>query len=58
MYEYVRVDFEDLERLSEIFDTRKINLRERSFEAGCETCDYGSSYEVHFTIIKQNSEER
>ena len=52
MYEYVECEFcefSHLSELSELFGTRKINIGNRTHNDGCETCDYGSSYE--FTIF-------
>lgn len=50
MYEYVPVDFSVLKRIGEFFETDKVNGSEGDFYNGCETCDYGSSYEVTFVI--------
>jgi hypothetical protein len=49
MYEYVPVNFDMLYRLSDFFETRKINDTRYS-SRGCDTCDYGSSYEVKLTV--------
>lgn len=49
MYNYVNVDFAFLLKLSEFFDTKEIN-DERYSSSGCESCDYGSSYEVVLTV--------
>jgi hypothetical protein len=46
MYEYVEISFDHLVQFSELFGTRKINIGDRESWGGCETCDYGSSYEV------------
>lgn len=46
MYEYVELSFDQLLQFSELFGTRKINIGDRDSWGGCETCDYGSSYEV------------
>ena len=46
MYEFVDVTFDQLAKLSELTQTRKINLQERTSYGGCETCDHGSSYQV------------
>jgi len=46
MYDYVEVSFEQLTLLSELFGTRKINLGDRESWGGCETCDYGSKYQL------------
>lgn len=44
MYEYVDISFENLQKLSEVFETKKINVGSPEFSNGCETCDHGSSY--------------
>jgi len=49
MYEYVPVDFKYLLKVGEFFKTDKINLHKESY-SGCETCDYGSSYQVTYYI--------
>jgi hypothetical protein len=36
--------FDDLERLSKILGTKKINLSETLYTPGCETCDHGAKY--------------
>lgn len=46
MYKFVDISFDQLARLSELTQTRKINLQERTSYGGCETCDHGSSYQV------------
>lgn len=50
MYNYVDVSFEDLEFLSKLFNTKKINFNHGSHYSGCETCDYGSSYTLNIFI--------
>lgn len=50
MYEYVDVSFDDLEALSNLFHTRKINFKNSYYYEGCETCDYGSKYAVDIYI--------
>ena len=47
MYQYVEVSFAKMEAMSKLLDTKNIDL-ERYSREGCETCDYGSSYEVTF----------
>lgn len=49
MYEYVPVDFKYLLKVGEFFKTDKINLHKDSW-TGCETCDYGSSYQLTYYI--------
>lgn len=50
MYEYVEVNFEILQKISELMRTVKINLGNKDFSPGCSTCDYGSNYwtNIHF----------
>lgn len=36
--------FDELERLSKILGTKKINLSETLYTPGCETCDHGAKY--------------
>ena len=47
MYEYVGYNLKHLKTLAEFFGTENIN-DSRYSSPGCETCDYGSSYEVSF----------
>lgn len=49
MYEYVNIDFKFLKQLSEIVGSDEINDN-RFCTDGCETCDYGSNYEITLTI--------
>lgn len=49
MYGYVEVRFKHLAALAAFFGTREVN-DSRYANGGCETCDYGSSYEVTFHI--------
>lgn len=50
MYDYVPVDFKHLKAVGEFFETDKVNGSKGRYYNGCETCDYGSSYEVDFVI--------
>jgi hypothetical protein len=50
MYEYVPVDFQTLNKIGEFFGTDRVNGSTGEYYDGCETCDYGSSYEVTFVI--------
>jgi len=50
MYGYVDLSFESLLALSVIFQTKKIDIGDRENWGGCETCDYGSSYQVSVRI--------
>lgn len=50
MYQYVPVDFKILCKIGEFFGTDKVNGSKGEYYDGCETCDYGSSYEVDFVI--------
>lgn len=47
MYEYIEVSFSKLKLISEKMGCKEVDL-ERYSEPGCETCDYGSRYEVTF----------
>jgi hypothetical protein len=49
MYDFVDISFEKLTKISEFFDTTKIQDSKYS-SGGCETCDYGSTYEVTLYI--------
>lgn len=49
MYDYVPLSFAILSQVSAFFDTMEIN-EDRYQESGCETCDYGSSYELTLII--------
>jgi hypothetical protein len=49
MYNYVDTSFKKLKEISEAFGTDEIDLNQWSMK-GCDTCDFGSSYEVTFTI--------
>ena len=49
MYEFVPVDVKVLFALANIFGTKEINVDQYS-TPGCETCDWGSSYEVTLDI--------
>ena len=50
MYEYVDVQFDHLSQLSEMLATRRIDIRDKRFSSGCETCDHGSSFELSIHI--------
>ncbi len=50
MYSYVVIQFKTLDALAKLFKTDQINLSDGDHSCGCETCDYGSSYEVNITI--------
>lgn len=49
MYEYLPVTFAGLSALSEFSGTKAIN-DSRFNSNGCETCDYGSNYEITITV--------
>ena len=51
MYEYINCSLENLIKVSRIVGTEKIDVDEWS-TGGCETCDYGSSYEKTITITE------
>lgn len=48
-YDYPEVNFKFLKQLSEIVGSDEIN-DERFSMSGCETCDYGSNYEITLSI--------
>lgn len=50
MYEYVEISLDALQAVSDIFKTRNINVGHKEYYSGCDTCDYGSSYELHLTV--------
>lgn len=50
MCEYVNLSFESLLALSEIFQTKKIDIGDRENWGGCETCDYDSRYQISVRI--------
>lgn len=50
MYNYVDINFEDLEFLSKLFNTKIINFAHGVSWEGCETCNHGSNYELNITI--------
>lgn len=50
MYDYVDFDFAFLEMLSLLFETKNINIGDKWHLDGCETCDYGSKYELSVFI--------
>lgn len=50
MYEYVDCGLKELLALSEVVGSLNININSR-YLSGCETCDYGSSYEQTFYIV-------
>ena len=52
MYEYVPIAFKHLKKLAEIFGTEDFDVDNWS-SSGCETCDYGSSYQHEFTVLKK-----
>jgi hypothetical protein len=49
MYGFVPVSLASLLSLARFFDTLNIN-DSRYSQHGCDTCDYGSSYEVTLTV--------
>lgn len=52
MYDRPEITFEKLCELSELFQTKKIDLKNGLDIEGCETCNYGSSYSVEIIIRK------
>ena len=55
MYNYVPLDFARLLELSQFFDTKNIN-DSRYHTNGCETCDYGSSYEITLYVKEEGDD--
>jgi hypothetical protein len=49
MYEYVTMNLSHLTKVAKLFGTENIN-DDRYAYGGCETCDYGSSYEIRLHI--------
>lgn len=45
-YEYVDITFEQLEKITELCGSKKLNIGEKDGWGGCDTCDYGSRYTV------------
>lgn len=48
MYSYVPVSLSLLNVLASILDCKDVEEKEKYSSAGCETCDFGSSYEIEF----------
>lgn len=44
MYEFLKINFEMMEKLAAMFGSKKIDVDISEFWEGCETCDYGSKY--------------
>ena len=53
MYDFVPCGLKELFALAKIFNTDRFTIDQSSF-SGCETCDYGSSYEKTFYVDKSN----
>jgi len=51
MYDFVPVRLASLLSLAKFFDTLNVN-DSRFSQGGCESCDYGSSYEVIITVAE------
>lgn len=49
-YEYLNIQFKDLKAFSEFFGTDNINIANGCVYKGCDTCDYGSYYEICLTV--------
>lgn len=49
MYDYMPMNLRHLKALSEFFNTDNINDSRYAY-GGCETCDYGSSYEITLDV--------
>ena len=55
MYQFVDTSFKRLKQISEAFGTDEIDINSWHSN-GCETCDYGSCYNVTFNIINPTKE--
>lgn len=53
MYDPVGVSFAKLMELSTFFGTKDIDVRETGSVPGCDTCDFGSKYEVTFEVREE-----
>lgn len=53
MYGYVPLTLGVLLKLAKVFGTDKFEQSQYS-SGGCETCDYGSSYEITFSFNKKD----
>lgn len=49
-YSYLVLQFKHLLAFSKFFDTKDIDLENGIHIDGCDTCDYGSSYEMIVTL--------
>lgn len=56
MYNYVDLQFSHLMKIAKFFETLNIN-EDRTSCNGCDTCDYGSSYEINLSIRPDNNNE-
>jgi predicted nucleic-acid-binding Zn-ribbon protein len=54
MYEFIGISFSKLLALSKLFGTEKIDVNDYS-QSGCETCDYGSSYQHTIQVYDPTS---
>lgn len=52
MYNYLKVNFETMEKLSKVFGSKKIHVDPSYHHDGCETCDYGSRYYTEVRVEK------
>lgn len=50
MYEYVKCGVDQILGLCKIFETEDISVGSQYHYSGCDTCDYGSSYVIAFTV--------
>ena len=48
MFEYIEVSFSKLKEISDEFGCKEIDLKRDKTRGGCESCDWGSRYEVTF----------
>jgi hypothetical protein len=57
MYDYMELKFSHLKQLSEFLPCKEIS-DSRTHSDGCETCDYGSSYEITLTCWDFGKEKK
>lgn len=50
MYEHCAVSYSLLKELGDLWDTESIDVNDTGSHEGCDTCDFGSSYEVTFNV--------
>lgn len=53
MYKHVPMDFAIMMKISKILNTQNFEINNTSAR-GCDTCDYGSSYDVNITVFEDD----